>query len=489
VSSLGKRLFKQGVLYGAARLVPQALGFLLLPVYARYLGREGYGTLSLVTTIGMVASLVIGQGQTSALFRLRFKYTGEQRQVLLTTVFWYQLASVALGLGLLLVIGPPLVRRFLPEVEFFPLLVFGVAGALVKGASDSYLRTLQAQQKARAYFFQFAGQGVTSAGLAVVLIVALGRGAEGRIEADLIAALVFFTIGAIALRPSAPWRASGTHLRETLRFGWPLIWHQLANWVNSLSDRLVVNYFLGLSAAGLYSMGYKVASAVGLVATAMNQAWSSQLYRSLTPVETDGEAERTEKLEAVRSAARSQLVQTSLLGIGVTTLAKEVLALMSNGTFSDSAAIVPLVVAGIIVFAGYQPFPAALAFYDKTRLLPIFSTSSAVVNVALNLVLVPTIGIQGAALATLLSNVMCFALGYRFCAGVFQCYPSGFLPALALRVAIVLGSLAALDHTPGPMWALLGVKLIVGLGGCLWVLRLASITVRGLVRELRAWRT
>jgi O-antigen/teichoic acid export membrane protein len=481
---MNQRLFAQGAVYAAARLTPQLLGFLLLPMYALYLGQDGYGALSLATSIGVVLSLVLAQGQPNALFRLRFRYQGEERRELVTTLFWYVAASMVAGLLLVALFGffgSWLTQRFLPELPF--LLVLLAIGAECAGSvNELYLRTTQAQQKARAYFLQSAGKALLGALVSVVLVVAFLRGAQGRLEGYFAASVVFMLIGIARLRPRAPWHSDRKKLSAALSYGWPLIWHQLSNWVNGLSDRLIVNHFLGLSAAGLYSMGYKIATLVAVIGTALNQALNAQMFRTLEGVESDDSEAREEKQRALVKAVRSQVVQVALLGMGIGCVAKEVLSFISKGAFARSAEIVPLIVLGMIVFAAYQPFGVVLSHFQQTRKLPLISSSAAAVNVALNFLLVPSVGLQGAALATLLSNGVVFALGRRFSLRWMNCYPGAFLLHFGLRVGGGLLFFALLDRAALPWFLSLLIKLLGGAVFAVLVLRLAEQTPRSLLR-------
>ena len=74
------KLLRQGLVYAAARMAPKAAGFVMLPIYAIYLGKDGYGALSILDTLGAIASILLAQGQAQAQFRLRFKYEGFERR-------------------------------------------------------------------------------------------------------------------------------------------------------------------------------------------------------------------------------------------------------------------------------------------------------------------------------------------------------------------------------------------------------------------------
>lgn len=477
-------MFRHGMVYAAARLAPKAAGFLMLPIYAIYLGKDGYGALSILDTLGAISSILLAQGQAQAQFRLRFKYEGFERRRLQTSIFWYTLGSMLLGLGVAAIVGPWLSARYLQGISFFPLVMLAVTTACARSLTSQYTRNLQAQQKVGAYFVQTVGQTALATVGAIVLVAGVRMGVLGRVVADFVAVLLFTLVAALRLRPMLPWQGSWAMVRQSVAFGVPLMWHELANWVNSLSDRLLVNYFVGLAAAGVYSMGYKLASVVELVGFSLNTALSAQMYITLKDYATAAPPARMEMTSAVQSLARSQLVQVALLALVVGSCSKELLVLMSRGEFAESAEVVPLAVAGTLLAAAYRPFNGSLAYFDRTRVLPLFSLAAASSNVGLNVLLIPKFGIHGAALATLLSNTVSFTLGYFVSRRVFQVYSSGLLSRVFVVVGAGVGLMALIDRV-GLGWPLaLGLKLVVLAGGAAMLLKMGGFKLRGLWRRL-----
>ncbi len=479
------KLLRQGLVYAAARMAPKAAGFVMLPIYAIYLGKDGYGALSILDTLGAIASILLAQGQAQAQFRLRFKYEGFERRRLQTSIFWYTLGSMLLGLGAAILVGPWLSERYLQGISFFPLVMLAITTGCARSLTLQYTRNLQAQQKVGSFFVHTVGQTAVATIGAIVLVAGVRMGVLGRVVADFVAALLFTFIATVRLRPMLPWRGSWAMVRRSVSFGVPLMWHELANWVNNLSDRLLVNYFIGLSAAGVYAMGYKLASAVEIMGLSLNAALSAQMYRTLKDYHAVTPGERLQMTQAVQGLVRSQLLQVAGLALVVGAFSKEVLVLMSQGEFVESAVVVPLAVAGTLVAGAYRPFNATLAYFDRTRVLPLFSLTAASTNVALNVLLIPRLGMYGAALATLLSNALSFTLGYVVSKRVFQVYSPGVLSRVFAVVGVCLAYMGLIDqvHLGWPL--ALGLKLVaLGAGGAM-LLRIAEVGIRTLWLRLR----
>ena len=119
-----KELLKDTVVYGLGTLTTKGLGFLLIPIYTRYLTPGDYGILALVNMWGAVLGVLFGLGQPRALFRYYFKESDRERggEEVLST-FLYLMAGVG-GAGLAIVwFARPLSAALLGDPEWFVLLI------------------------------------------------------------------------------------------------------------------------------------------------------------------------------------------------------------------------------------------------------------------------------------------------------------------------------------------------------------------------------
>jgi O-antigen/teichoic acid export membrane protein len=88
----------------------------------------------------------------------------------------------------------------------------------------------------------------------------------------------------------------------------------------------------------------------------------------------------------------------------------EVLTLLAGEKYADAAPVIPFVIAAFCIDGGSPFFCAGMYLRKKNRLLVPFVVAAAILNVILNVILIPVLGIVGSALATLISyTVMCAA--------------------------------------------------------------------------------
>lgn len=419
-SSSAVRLFFHGGIYTLSRFANVALGVVLLPLYAHHLGTDGFGTISLMATVGGFLGLLIVQGLPGAWFRLRFDEADANGvRVFETTIVWYIIASGLGIVGLISLLGEPISRLVTPGIPYLPLGLLTASAAFANAFPALYERKLQVEERPVAFGVFNLSRTIGSAALVVLFVVGLGRGARGAIEATTLAAFLNAVVSLVMIRPGS-WRmVSKPRLGRSLGYGLPLVPHSLAGLINDLIDRILVNRMLGLSAVGVYSMGYRVASMGQMVATSLNQAFGPIFIRVLNDSESARRDGDTRKADAeLRRVGRLGLLTVTGAGclvLALTAIARETLLVLATPAFQDSWKVVAPVGAGVIAWACYFPFSQAI-LYNPARVRWLMWTTglAALVNVGANFVLIPRMGIMGAAYATLLSDIVLALVAYVF---------------------------------------------------------------------------
>jgi O-antigen/teichoic acid export membrane protein len=220
---------------------------------------------------------------------------------------------------------------------------------------------------------------------------------------------------------------------RALAFGLPDIPVRVGGWALRLADRLVLQAYVPLSAVGVYAIGAMLGTAVfEVVATAVNSAILPFFYATA--------ADRTEA-ESRRVFARVAAWDAALIGflaLGTTLFAREAILLLTTRDYLAAQAIVPLV-AWAAAFQALAHVPSrAIYLARRTGILPIVFLVPAAVNVGLALLLVPRLGIVGAAYAALAAYPLLFALTVLAGQRVYRIPYDWGRMALALGAALAL---------------------------------------------------
>ena len=401
-----RKLVGASAVYGLGSVLVRGLSFLLLPVYTRHLSPSEYGIVALAVTCTVVLGLVYPLGLRGAVSRTWYDdATLEERRERVGTL-WIAMLLAAAAMALALDrAGPGLAAALLPDVPFHPYLRLAVWTAFLGVLGIVPLVLLQAQERPRAYVGLTIGTALVTIALTVWFVVG-GGGAEGYLRGALFgAAIAVVPFLVVTFREARPVYRRGV-VRPALAFGLPLVPHAVAAWVLEMSDRAILARFLPLHDVGVYSLGYQLGAAMGLLTTAFNAAWVPFLFGAL----------KEEGPAAQPRLSRLVTYFTFVLcfvGLGWALRVGHVRPLLAGAAFQGARHITPWVV-GAYVLGGLYLVPTNLLFWRKrTTVIPLVTLAAGAANVGLNLWLVPRHGAIAAAWATLAAYAVLLLLTWR----------------------------------------------------------------------------
>ncbi len=184
-------------------------------------------------------------------------------------------------------------------------------------------------------------------------------------------------------------------MRNALRVGLPTIPHGLALYLLSAGDRVVVERLEGLSAAGAYYIAYAVGSLAIFLVTALNGAWGPILYGS------EREGRWRFLADSAVEVTRVVAFAAGALALGAPIALK--LFAPADYDLSGLGDVSALVAASALFYLWYITSYNVIIWRGHTGILAVATPISAVVNLALCAALIPPLGVEGAALATLFS--------------------------------------------------------------------------------------
>jgi O-antigen/teichoic acid export membrane protein len=387
-----KRLGKHSFIYGLGGLVQRILAVLLLPVYTRFLTPSDYGTVETLIALTTVLVILLRLGITNAFFRFYFDSPEHERQLLvLRTSFWFTMAMATLGL----VVG----AAFSGEIS---TVLFGSSGdaELVVAAFVGLWAQMNYEQLTSLFRVEERSVGYVLASLAnigltiaatLLLVVHFDSGPLGVIVGNFTGTLLVYTALVSYRREQLGLQFDRKLFREMNRFGMPLVPSALLLWVTNFSDRFFLVKLSGASEVGLYSVGVRIASAMALLLTAFRTAWPAFAYS----IEDDREAKRT------YAFVLTYLVYvTSWVATGLALLSPWLVAWIAAPKFESASRVVGPLAFAVVAFAGYVVLAIGVGRARRTQFNWVVTGAAAIVNVSLNLLLIPPFGMMGAATAT-----------------------------------------------------------------------------------------
>ncbi len=398
----GARLAGDSLVYGLGGVANQAVAVLLVPIYARQLGPDGVGVAGVLNATVSLSLMLVGLALPQAFFRwyLREAETRMERDRVMGTVLGVRLAASLAGAALVLIAALP-ISGLLFEGEH--LLVFALVAPIV--LFDSFtaipLSFLRAERRPRDYVTVSVARAVMGTVLILALIMLAGLGVLGIALGAAVAAGLAAAIGAVTLvragvaRP----RLDPTLARAMLGFALPLVPAAMAAWTLNLSDRPLLQAITGDSAVvGVYTLGYTAGLVINaLVIQPFALAWGAAHW----------EVSRAE--DAPPTFAR---VLTWFLAVAtgvallLSALGTDAIRILAGPAFEESRYIVPFSAFAYVLYGAHAIVASGLSIVGRSKLVAAAMGVAAAATVILNLVLIPFIGIYGAAVSTAVGYVL-----------------------------------------------------------------------------------
>jgi O-antigen/teichoic acid export membrane protein len=416
-----RRLATTGAAYTASSIGSKLFAVFLLPLYTRYLTPSDYGAAEVMMASVVAASIVIRFGMIEAILRFYYRDDVDRRGALATgfaSLFWTSTVAALLALS---VAGP--ISTALLGHEDAGLARLAILGLWTLTLWEYVLTLLRLEEKARTYFGMTLANVALTIPVTIWLVVLDGQGASGLLAATYSTAVPFILWRLWVERRSLSLVPDRALLRRMTRFGLPTMPAELSIYSLSFIDRIILVRRASLAEAGLYALAVKFAQGMNVLARGFQLAWPPLAYS----IADDDEARRAYALVFTWFAA--------VCAFGVTGLwlfSRWIVRLLAAPEFFAAHEAIGLLSTGVALYALYLAQVVILGRTNRTELSFPATAVGTVLNVALNLALVPSHGIVGAGIALVASYLAILAITYVLTHRIFA------VPYEWRRLAILL---------------------------------------------------
>ena len=436
-------LFSETVVYSAANVISRFAPLIFLPLYTRVVSPADFGVLSAVFTVSAVVGIIVGLQLESSVFRWFVEYEGnlEKQRSTVSSAFWCQLGFAATVAFAVILTRADIGTYIYPEQPNITgdLIAMSVAGLFFAIAENTTLSLFRIQRRKAATFLVATLGVVVNVATTIYFVVYLDWKLFGIVVSLLAAAIAKSLFYLIPLYSwISPNRISFPLLREMLNYALPLIPAGLFLWVIALIDRLFLVRYSTLSDAGLYQVASNLSTGVAIAVTGFLQAWTPYAFS----IREDANAK---KVYAV--VFEIFLVLACLLSIVSSLFAPEALTILTTPPYYPAFQNVGVLCLAFALQGVYQISGLGLALERRTK--PIFYATgiAALINVFLNLALIPGYGRFGAAWATFLSVLTIPIILFPIAQKTY------FIPYnLPLGTVLLLGSVILIELFNAIVW-------------------------------------
>ena len=477
-----RELSKNLAIYGLGDVAIQIVNFALLGVYVHYLSKADYGILALLGSVEAVTKLFFRWGVDGSFMRFWYDCENDRaRQRLASTLFFFLVATNGVLLAGAVALSPWL-SVWLGAPGYTTALQLVLLNTFAIGFTFIPFHVLRMQQRAREFSLLAFARSVSTLVLRLVLVVGLGYGVMGVVAADLVVTVVLLAVMVRWFAPLVRPVFSTAVLRESLSFGLPRVPHGFAQQVIAVGDKFVLSFFVPLSDIGLYAMGVSVGLIQKVFLTAFEYAWAPFYYATV----------REPGAQRIFSAVTTYGVAIlALMSAGLSAIAADLLQVVTHGQYTAAAPVVAWTSLGVFFQGVYLMTSIGLNITRRTTYYPVATATAAAVNIGLNVLLIPRLGIMGAAYANGIAYATQATIAYYFSQRFYPVeYESGRLARVAAAAIVAYLAGRALPATDPLVGILLrGTTVVIVMAGALWLggfFRPEELRVLEKVRRARA---
>ena len=396
-----KSLGQQSLIYGAGHVAARGVTFLLLPLYTNVFSLEEYGIISLIFTFLGFMNVILHYGLDASLLKHYVPANNEERKLILSNAYVsFVITNTAIVTLLVLFRHQVADLLFGSDLSQMSLVVAGILFFDVLWT----IHTLLLRAEGKPFFFTLVNffNVLSSLGLNLLLVLYFQMGIFGVLLSNLITSGLIF----IATLPIIINRISFSNLslkrwKKLMNFGLPFLPAGIFSMTLELSDRYILRYLTDLETVGLYNAGYKLGMLLMLVVMGFNMAWQP-FFLKKEKSEKDYIAQITTLITATLG------LLWILLIIWVEDIVRFQIAGFSffGSQYWSSTQIVPIIALAYIFHAAYLLQIPGVYLMEKSSWIASIRGLGAITNIVLNFLLIPSLGIIGAATATCLSFIL-----------------------------------------------------------------------------------
>ena len=389
----GKYLAKNTIIFTLGNLGTKLIQFFLVPLYTNVLSTADYGVVDLVTTIGMVLAPILLLNINDGVMRFALDKGADFNKImsiglaafifcLITGLVIFPIGNISNQLG-----------NYSSYIYFYTI---SSAGNLL------FFGYLRGTEKLLQFSIGNIINAMLIASFNIFFLVIIKTGIAGYFLsytlANFICCIYAFIVGNVK-EVILNFKLDKELMIKMLKYSVVLIPNTFMWWIINSSDRVMITSFIGNSANGIYAISCKIPTLLSTIVTIFNTAWSYSAIKENDSYDRD---------EYNNSVYNGLVMLSVVIGAAMMLVMKPFLAVYVSKMYYKAWMFTPYLVVGC-VFLSIASFLGAYYTVNKDSKGFLYSSSvAAAINLALNYLLIPKIGIAGAALATAISYIAVF---------------------------------------------------------------------------------
>lgn len=392
----GKKILTEAGIYIISNIISKAIVFLLLPLLTHFLLPSDYGIFVLIQVAVSFLVPIVSLNSNAAVQREFFLVNNTEFSQYVSGTLLMNIIVVAILFLLSFFIGAYISKLLFVSIfwlNFIIILAFG------QTLFNLVLAIWQCEKNAKYYAFFSIMQTVIRFVLTILPVIYFNDKLNALLYGYAISIILFAFISIIILlrKKLIKLMFIKEKIIAFLKYGLPLVPHQIGGWFMGMADRIVIASKLSLSDVGFYNLGFSFGSGVGLVQDSFNKAWVPYLYKKLT---INDEKSKSELAAFTILYSIIQLILALLIA-----LITPILFLVIDNKYYGAKPFVMWISFAYAINGIYKMYTNYIFFSNKTYYLSFITFISGVIEILLVFLLINISGLLGAAFAFLLTQI------------------------------------------------------------------------------------
>mgnify|MGYP001568125480 FL=1 len=450
--SIYKKFTKYVTLIGLINITGQLKGIIVLPIITKLLGAMDFGIWTqLRVTVNLLTPFILLDLPGSIVRFLAAEKDKEEIQEGVYSVLALVAAIASIVALFFIIFSSPISKFFQADAILIKIFSFVLIFECINTVMLSVLEAFQEMKKYSAFIIsQLIGEL-----LLIIGFILAGYGLYGVIISLLIIRLITFSfLFTFIFRRIGIKIPTFSPMKKYFYFSLPSLLGSISYWVVAAGDRYLIGIFLGVIFVGFYAPAYAIGSILTFFIIPPTFILSIMLPKSFDE----------NKMDEVKSLLRYSLKYFLLITIpsvfGLSILSRQLLVIFSTSQIADNAYFITPFIALSILFYGIACFLfQILVLAKKTKIIGALWLLAAILNLGLNILLIPRFGILAAAITTLAAYLFVLMLAYYFSFKEFQFEIEWSFIAKSIIASVLMGFFIALLNPFGLFNVLLTIIL------------------------------
>jgi len=407
-----KSFSKDTLYYGMSSVLSRLVGFLLVPLYTRYLSPSDYGVMTLLSFYTLFFSPISHLGLQGAMFRYVGMAKSENEEgIIISSAFKAILINSLILTTVSILLIKPLEIFLLKSYDYSLLLYLTIITSFFSGLAQVLISFLRVKRQVKRIFYINLFKIFFGVFLTIYLIVYQGLGISGAIYGLFFTSIVSLILLLLMIKLPLKHRLDLLYLKKMLKYGLPNLPKYIQAIIMGLFGQYYISKYLSITELGLYSVAWKFCIPLVVVSSMVINSWNAYKFDLL---------KKKTSRKVFSQFSNLFILLFCFVFLIVSLWGGDLLIIFTDQKYHSASVYVPYLCLIPLFTALYQAVSTYISFGENQTLNPYIGTTGLVVTVVASILLIPKLSIIGVAYATSLGWFAMNIFGYLYGQSIFK---------------------------------------------------------------------